>query len=125
LNYIRDNIDRTARQMFTAGGADQQVSDSGPNGHSVFTWTLLQGLDGKGDLNRDHYIIASELAAYASPIVSSISLQTPAFGNLVGSGGGDFIFETDPRPEFLSELSEQLDEQELTLIAQIDALKDE
>jgi hypothetical protein len=55
----------------------------------------------------------------------NISLQTPAFGNLVGSGGGDFIFETDPRPEFLSELSEQLDEQELTLIAQIDALKDE
>jgi len=30
--------------MLTAGGADQQVADAGPHGHSVFTWVLLQAL---------------------------------------------------------------------------------
>jgi uncharacterized caspase-like protein len=49
--------------MLTAGGADQQVADNGPNGHSVFTWTLLQGLEGRADLNGDGYITASELGA--------------------------------------------------------------
>lgn len=46
--YLRENARRIARQMLTAGGADQQVADSGPNGHSVFTWVLLQALAGKG-----------------------------------------------------------------------------
>src|SRR5208337_2714661 len=59
-NYLNEMARREARQMFTAGGADQQVADSGPNGHSVFTWTLLQGLDGRADLNGDGVITASE-----------------------------------------------------------------
>jgi len=33
-NYIQEIARREARQMFTAGGADQQVADNGPNGHS-------------------------------------------------------------------------------------------
>ena len=84
---------RVGRQMFTAGGSDEQVADNGPNGHSVFTWTVLQGLDGRADLNGDGIITASELAAYVAPSVSSLSHQTPSFGNLAGSEGGDFIFE--------------------------------
>jgi len=82
-NYIQETSQRNARQMLTAGGADQQVADGGPNGHSIFTWTLLQSLQGEGDLNKDSCITASELAAYIGPVVSSISLQTPAFGNLL------------------------------------------
>jgi len=39
----REDHDTLAR---TAGGADQLVSDGGPGGHSVFTWTLLQALGG-------------------------------------------------------------------------------
>jgi len=66
-NYLNEMAHREARQMFTAGGADQQVADSGPNGHSVFTWTLLQGLDGLADLNGDGVITATELAAYVAP----------------------------------------------------------
>jgi peptidoglycan/xylan/chitin deacetylase (PgdA/CDA1 family)/tetratricopeptide (TPR) repeat protein len=124
-NYIQETSRRLARQMLTAGGADQQVADSGPNGHSVFTWVFLQSLQGEGDLNKDGYITASELAAHLGPVVSSISLQTPAFGNLIGSEGGDFIFALERQPEFLSELSDQLDDQALRLQAQIDKMRDE
>src|SRR5205807_2330736 len=69
-NYIQEIARREARQMFTAGGADQQVADNGPNGHSIFTWTLLQALDGRADLNGDGIITATELAAYVAPMVS-------------------------------------------------------
>jgi uncharacterized caspase-like protein len=62
--------------MLTAGGADQQVADAGPNGHSVFTWVLLQALAGKGDLNGDGLITGTELAAYVAPAVSAVSHQT-------------------------------------------------
>jgi len=87
-NYLQEIAKREARQMFTAGGADEEVADNGPNGHSVFTWTLLQALDGRGDLNGDGFITGTELAAYVIPAVSSLSHQTPVFGNLVGSAGG-------------------------------------
>ena len=51
----------------------------------------MQGLDGQADLSGDGFITASELAAYVGPTVSSLSRQTPAFGNLVGSEGGEFL----------------------------------
>jgi tetratricopeptide (TPR) repeat protein len=111
--------------MFTAGGADEQVADNGPNGHSIFTWTLLQGLEGKADLNGDGVITASELAAHVSPIVSTLSRQTPAFGNLVGSEGGDMIFETGHADEYLSGESRQLDNEATQLADQIAKLKGE
>jgi len=103
-NYLLQISSRTAREMFTAGGMDQQVADNGPNGHSVFTWTLLQGLDGRADLNGDGVITATELAAYVAPAVAALSHQTPAFGNLPGSEGGDFIFELHHETEFLTRI---------------------
>jgi tetratricopeptide (TPR) repeat protein len=94
--YLEEVTRRTARQILTAGGADQQVADDGPNGHSVFTWALLQGLDGRADLDGNGVITASELGAYISPIVASFSRQTPSVGNMVGSEGGEFLFELQP-----------------------------
>jgi peptidoglycan/xylan/chitin deacetylase (PgdA/CDA1 family)/uncharacterized caspase-like protein len=123
--YARELARRGARQMFTAGGADEQVADNGPNGHSIFTWTLLQGLQGKADLNGDGVITASELAAHVSPVVSTLSRQTPAFGNLVGSEGGDMIFETGHANEYLSGESRQLDDEATRLAEQIAKLKGE
>lgn len=108
-NYLQEISRRGARQMFTAGGADQQVADGGPNGHSIFTWTFLRALDGEGDLNGDGMITASELAAFAAPVVSSMSHQTPAFGNMPGSAGGEFLFELKPGAAPLNELSARLD----------------
>jgi peptidoglycan/xylan/chitin deacetylase (PgdA/CDA1 family)/uncharacterized caspase-like protein len=122
-NYLNEISRREARQMFTAGGADQQVADNGPNGHSVFTWTLLQGLDGRADLNGDGVITATELAAYVAPAVSALSHQTPAFGNLPGTEGGDFIFNLKHDTEFLNEDSAQLDDQAIKVNAELDTLR--
>jgi len=124
-NYLLEISRRTARQMFTAGGMDQQVADNGPNGHSVFTWTLLQGLDGRADLNGDGVVTATELAAYVTPAVSALSHQTPAFGNLPGSEGGDFIFELNHETEFLNENSGQLGDEGIKLNAQLEQLREQ
>jgi uncharacterized caspase-like protein len=124
-NYLREVSRRTARQMLTAGGADEEVADNGPNGHSVFTWTLLQGLEGRADLNSDGFISAAELASYVGPSVSALSHQTPAFGSLPGSEGGEFIFELHPETELLSEQSAQLDQEAIRLNAELDRIRKE
>jgi peptidoglycan/xylan/chitin deacetylase (PgdA/CDA1 family)/uncharacterized caspase-like protein len=107
-NFLRDNAHRVGRQMLTAGGADQMVADGGPGGHSIFTWTLLQGLSGKADLNGDNIITGTELAAYIAPAVASVSQQTPAFGSLPGSEGGEFVFTLAANEESLSDATPQL-----------------
>jgi uncharacterized caspase-like protein/peptidoglycan/xylan/chitin deacetylase (PgdA/CDA1 family) len=122
-NFLRDNARRLGRQMLTAGGADQLVADGGPNGHSVFTWTLLQALAGKGDLNGDGLITATELAAYVAPAVSAVSRQTPAFGSLPGSEGGDFVFALPAEAEFLSAQTSQLSGEAIALNNKLDATR--
>ena len=122
-NYLQEIARREARQMFTAGGADQQVADNGPSGHSVFTWTLLQALDGRADLNNDGAITGSELAAYVAPAVSALSQQTPAFGSMAGSEGGDFIFELRHENEFLSGDSAQLGDDGIRLNVELERLR--
>jgi tetratricopeptide (TPR) repeat protein len=122
-SYLDEVTRRTAREILTAGGADQQVADDGPNGHSVFTWALLEGLDGKADLDGNGVITASELGAYVSPIVSEFAKQTPAVGNMVGSEGGEFVFEL--QPELLTARSPQMDSQAMQLDNQLSALRGE
>jgi peptidoglycan/xylan/chitin deacetylase (PgdA/CDA1 family)/uncharacterized caspase-like protein len=121
--YLEEVTRRQARQILTAGGADEQVADDGPTGHSVFTWALLQGLQGQADLDGNGVITASELGAYVSPIVSSFAKQTPAVGNLVGSEGGEFIFEL--QPEALTSLTRQMDNQAVKLNDQLSHLQEE
>ena len=122
-NYLEEITRRMARQILTAGGADQQVADNGPGGHSIFTWTLLQGLQGLADTDGNGAITASELGAYISPIVSSVSNQTPAFGNLIGSEGGEFVFEL--QQESLGEASKQLDEEAIKLNDELERIQKE
>ncbi len=122
-NYLEEITKRMARQILTAGGADQQVQDNGPGGHSIFTWTLLQGLQGLADTDGNGAITASELGAYISPIVSSVSHQTPAFGNLAGSEGGEFVFEL--QQESLGEASKQLDEEAIKLNNELERIQKE
>ncbi|MBZ4418386.1 polysaccharide deacetylase family protein [Myxococcus sp. RHSTA-1-4] len=123
--YLQEVTRRSVRQVLTAGGADEQVADQGPNGHSIFTWTLLQGLEGQADLNTDGYVTASELAAYVGPTVSSLSRQTPAFGSMPGSEGGEFVLELNHEGEFLSESSEQLDTEAIRLNAELERVRRE
>ncbi|SHM12952.1 Tetratricopeptide repeat-containing protein [Rhizobacter sp. OV335] len=122
-NFLADNARRLGRQMLTAGGADQQVADDGPSGHSVFTWTLLQALNGKADLNGDGVITGTELAAYVAPSVAAIARQTPAFGSLPGSEGGEFVFELPADREALSGDSPQLDADASKLNKRLDDAK--
>jgi peptidoglycan/xylan/chitin deacetylase (PgdA/CDA1 family)/TolA-binding protein len=119
--YLEEVTRRTARQILTAGGSDQEVADDGPKGHSVFTWALLEGLQGKADLDGNGVITASELGAYISPIVSEFAKQTPTVGNLVGSEGGEFLFEL--KPEALTSLTQQLDSQSMKLTSELSALE--
>ena len=62
-------------------------------------------------------ITATELAAYIAPAVSSVSQQTPAFGSLPGSEGGEFIFELkkEGEGEFLSANTNQLSSEAIAL----------
>jgi uncharacterized caspase-like protein/peptidoglycan/xylan/chitin deacetylase (PgdA/CDA1 family) len=124
-NFLRDNARRIGRQMLTAGGSDQLVADGGPNGHSVFTWTLLQALNGKADLNGDGMITATELAAYVAPAVATVSHQTPAFGSLPGSEGGDFVFELPAETEFINTATAQLSKEAIALNSRLDAARPE
>ena len=92
--YLSEITRRRARQILTAGGADQRVIDRGPGENSLFTMHLLQSLrDGEANLNGDDYITFSELAAYIVPAASS-SQQTPAVSTLAGHMAGDFVFRT-------------------------------
>ena len=120
-SFLRENARRSARQMLTAGGADQQVADAGPNGHSVFTWVLLQALAGKGDLNGDGLITGTELAAYVAPAVSAVPHQTPAFGSLPGSQGGEFVFQVPDSQEFLNADTRQLTADAIALNNKVEA----
>jgi peptidoglycan/xylan/chitin deacetylase (PgdA/CDA1 family)/tetratricopeptide (TPR) repeat protein len=120
-SYLDEISRRAARQILTAGGADQQVADDGPGGHSVFTWALLEGLEGKADLDGNGVITASELGAYVSPIVASFARQTPTVGNLVGSEGGEFMFELQPTA--LTANTPQLDSHAMQLTDQLSSLQ--
>jgi peptidoglycan/xylan/chitin deacetylase (PgdA/CDA1 family)/uncharacterized caspase-like protein len=121
--YWQEITRRQARQMMTAGGADEQVADNGPGGHSIFTWTLLQGLEGKADMDNDGAITATELFSYLAPSVSTLSRQTPAFGSVPGSEGGEFVFVSKGEEEFLSEESKQLDAEAIALNATLEKIR--
>jgi uncharacterized caspase-like protein len=97
-NYIGEILTRTAREVLTAGGKDQQVADGGPRGHSLFTGYLLEGLEKQlADLNGDGYVTFPELVAYIQPKASGPH-QTPGQSTLPGHGQGEFVFEVK-KPE--------------------------
>jgi peptidoglycan/xylan/chitin deacetylase (PgdA/CDA1 family)/uncharacterized caspase-like protein len=116
--YVSEITRRKARQIITAGGPDEEVADYGPNGHSVFTGTLLNGLDGAADGDGDGFITFRELTSYVAPKVSKHSRQTPVSGNLVGNQGGEFVFTLKKSSALLSDLSGQRISQEETIRAQ-------
>jgi caspase domain-containing protein len=81
-----------ARQVLTAGAEGEKVVETG--GHGLFTKSLLSGLTGNADLNKDGYITATELSQHitAQVLAESRNSQNPLFGRL-GDGQGEFVFE--------------------------------
>lgn len=104
LRFLKDMLQRYARQVLTAGKADEQVADSGGTrpGHSIFTSHLLDGLDGAG-IPSEGILSGHSLMAYVYDRVGNdpLSHQTPHFGFI--DGDGDFVFDTSA----LSLLQEQ------------------
>lgn len=88
---------RSARQIITAGTADQLISDrlSGEQ-HSIFTYFLLRGL--RGQAAKEGVLRGSHLGMYLQDQVSNYTQgqQIPQVGRLVGDSGGDFIFKLMP-----------------------------
>lgn len=85
---------RQARQVLTAGLAEQLVGDLTDDGHSVFTSHLVKALKGQA-AGSEGEITASRVMAYVVDAVmkDAHSEQTPAYGDIVGSEpGGDLIF---------------------------------
>ncbi len=121
--YLKEVTNRRARQIITAGGANEEVADGGPNGHSIFTWSVINALSGDADINGDGFITASEICNYVPPNVSSLSRQTPAYGNMIGSTGGDFIFQMLPDQSELNESTQQYDKASSDLLQQIAELR--
>lgn len=90
--FLKDMMLRYARQVLTAGKADEVVADSGgplPN-HSIFTGHLIEGMQGKA-ATADGVITATGLMAYVYQRVANDknSGQTPHYGFF--DGDGDFI----------------------------------
>lgn len=95
VEYFKMITTRKARKALTAGGRDQTVLDTGPGGHSVFTFYFIDALKNmNADLNRDGMITTYELNEYVAQrvIAESNKTQTPEYGILEGDMGGDFVF---------------------------------
>lgn len=100
IEFVMAITKKTARKALTAGGRNEKVLDTGPGGHSVFTYYFLEALKTQeADKNRDKIITNSELKAYLQPIVvrESRRQQSPEDGELMGDEGGEFIFIPEAR----------------------------
>ena len=97
MRFLKDMLQRYARQVLTAGKADEVVADGGgPRpGHSIFTGHLLDALEGAA-VSPGGVLTASAVMAYVYERVGRDvhSKQTPHYGFL--EGDGDFIFDTSP-----------------------------
>ncbi len=95
--FLKDMLCRHARQVLTAGKADEVVSDSGgPRpGHSVFTGHLLDALEGAA-VASDGILFTNAVIAYVYDKVARdiYSRQTPHYGYL--DGDGDLILRGIP-----------------------------
>jgi hypothetical protein len=94
--YAKDMLARPARQVLTAGKADQVVSDGNGvrPGHSIFTAYLLEALEGAA-ATEGGVITANGVMAWVASRVSNddYSRQSPDYGRI--EGDGDLIFNPD------------------------------
>jgi len=87
---LEDLMTRRAVQAIAAGQEDQLVADRwGPGQHSIFTGLFLHRLNQRGGL-----LTGNEMGLYLQRQVGlhTSSRQTPHYGHLLGSEGGDFVF---------------------------------
>jgi WD40 repeat protein len=72
-----------------AASNSQQQALEGQEGHGLFTWVLLQGLDGKADVRHNGYISTVDLAGYVDDEVPKMAeklFKLKQFPNLHNAG---------------------------------------
>ena len=128
MRFLRDMLRRYARQVLTAGKADEVVADSGgPRvGHSVFTGHLLDALDGAA-ATTDGVLTANGVMAYVYDRVAkdAHSRQTPHYGHI--DGDGDLIFSAPPMVQLPPDTKEGVDilvTVPATLVSQTSSMRD-
>ena len=98
--FIQSALARKARQLITAGSADEEVIESAEWQHSAFTKVLIDALEeGLADSNLDGIITSMELFVYIQNRVpywaqSQGGQQTPQFARLTPDDG-TFLFIND------------------------------
>lgn len=87
--YYRQQHSKPSRRAITSGDIEPVV-DGGPEGHSVFTFYLLESLEN----NSERFFDASQLYADLKVPVFNNSNQSPVFLPIKDTGdqGGQFIF---------------------------------
>jgi len=85
-----EETDRRAVQILTAGATGEAVTSR--EGRSLFVLSVINGLTGEADENKNGWLLASELAGYVKRVVETDSggRQHPQFARL--DGDGDVIF---------------------------------
>lgn len=65
----------TGTFWITATGSDQFASEFDKLGHGIFTYALLEGINGKADANGDKKLTVRELSTYVENLVPELSEQ--------------------------------------------------
>jgi len=102
---IAAGLTNRARQVLTAGNAEQRVEDGGGKGHSVFTRAVLDALSGDADLDTDGVVTYGELANHVAAVVEARTeqRQTPLRAEFPDHEGGSVaLFPPGVRPAALS-----------------------
>ena len=56
-----------------SAATSQEQALEGMNGHGVFTWVVLQGLDGRADVQKNGYVSTLDLASYVGDQVPKVA----------------------------------------------------
>ena len=94
-NYIHFVANISARQIITAGSAEQSAWEDDKIQHGIFTLNVLNALNNwEADNLEDGYITATELGQYLQKTVSKETgnAQTPQSVRIRYSKSGEFIF---------------------------------
>lgn len=103
--FVSDMLQRSSRQVISAGKSDEVVADGGGLGgnNSIFTGYLIEGMKGRAS-DAAGVLSGTALMYYVYQQVSqdNRSNQTPEYGHI--DGEGDFILKVPAGADFLTEV---------------------
>ena len=84
-------LSRAVGSTILSASTSVQEALEGYQGHGLFTWALVQGLQGKADKGRTGYVRTTDLAAYVEdevPILAEKIFKRAQFPTVSISGQG-------------------------------------